>query len=477
MRPPGRGACTRAIRIRIRCPRAAYAGPPSVGNVEEGDDSASVDGHRAPSAWGAQGLPQSVRSVRFLWVDHGSVIRGKAARSPGAVWISQAQMAIPLHADVVVPAAELLPVHDVRLTPDWDSLRVLPFQPGHAVVACDIYDGAQPWVHCPRGFLRRMDGDARAAGLDVRCGVELEFSLLLDQPNVGSTEQVVAVDDTAFCMDAAFDQAGEVIEEIVTALEQQGLEVAQFHPESGPGQWEVSLAPLTVVAAADAIVALRQTIRSVARLHGLKPAFLPLLTPEGAGGGMHLHLSCMGNQPGLGPHGQAFCAGILGHLHPLLAVTAGSPISLQRFRPHYWVGAFAGWGMENKEAPLRIVPTDDGSWRDVEFKAADATANPYLALGCLVAAGLDGVARTAVLPPALQGDPGLLSEEDREDIHAWPLAGDPKVTLAEFRSSNLFQQAMGRQFHSAYVAVRQADLDATSGWSFEQIRDLWLTRL
>lgn len=431
----------------------------------------------AAGPWSGLGLPQSVRSVRFLWVDHGAVIRGKASRAPGPVRMSQAQMAIPVHADVVAPAAGLSPVRDVELVPDWQSARVLPHHPGHAVVACDIHDGSQPWVHCPRAFLRRMDQDAKAVGLDVRCGVELEFTLLRDQFGGGSGQEVVAVDDTVFCMDAAFDEAGEVIDEILDALERQGVAVAQFHPESGAGQWEISLAPLPVLQAADAIVALRQTIRSAARRHQLRPSFLPVLSATGAGGGMHLHLSLLGDKPGLGPHGESFCAGILAHLDELLAVTAPSPISLMRFRPHYWVGAFAGWGVSNKEAPLRVIPTDDGSWRDVEFKAADATANPYLALGCLVAAGVSGVNDTAVLPPPLDGDPGFLSAGEREASHALPLSGDPNEALGRLAASVTLRSAMGQPLHSSYVAVRQADLDATQDWTFEQIRDLWLSRM
>lgn len=454
-------------------------------HIDDTEDDNGVDvpvSHGAGAdvgSWSELGVPASVRSVRFLWVDHGSVIRGKAARSPGSVRMSQAQMAIPVHADVVVPAAGLSPVHDVELVPDWESLRLLPHYRGHAAVACDIYDGPQPWVHCPRDFLRRVDLAAQAAGLFVRCGVEMEFTLLRDQepltPESGG--ELAPADDTAFCMDAAFDESGEVIEEIVDALEQQGLVVAQFHPESGAGQWEISLAPLPLLNAADAIVALRQTIRSAARQHDLRPSFLPLLTADGAGGGMHVHLSLLGDQPGLGPHGEAFCAGILAHLPEILAATAPSPISLMRFRPHYWVGAYAGWGVSNKEAPLRVVPGVDGTWRDVEFKAADGTANPYLALGCIVAAGVAGVVDGLVLPPPLVDDPGALDQVEREALNAWPLSGDPSVALARFASSETLRSAMGSPLHSSYVAVRQADLDATRDWSFEQIRDLWLARM
>lgn len=419
---------------------------------------------------------EDVDLLRFLWVDNANVIRSKSVPMVGstppwstldrAVRISQAQFALPVYADAVVFATGLLPEHDVTLAPDWTTLRQV--SDGQAVVACDIVDGDRPWAHCPRTFLRRMDDRARDAGMDIRVGTEMEFSLLRDG---------VPIDNAAFAQDAAFDLDADVMRSVLRALRDQDVGVAQCHPESGPGQWEISLQHLPVVGAADAIIATRQTVRAVAARHGMTVSFLPMNAPDGVGAGMHVHLSFTGDpDDGFGQYGAPFIAGVLDHLPALLAATAPSLLSLRRFRPHYWAGAYQGWGNDNKEAPLRVVATDAGPPRDVEYKAGDATANPYVMLGCLLAAGLDGVATGAELPPPLVGDPGLLSDSERAELGINAMPSDPAEVLARFRSSPVFAEAMG-DLHVSYSAVRQAEHDHLLGEDFQTLVDLVADRI
>lgn len=411
--------------------------------------------------------------LRFLWVDNANVIRSKSVPITGervdldrAVRISQAQYALPVYADVVIEQTGLLPTHDVTLVPDWTSLR--RFDDGQAAVHCDIADGERPWGHCPRTFLRRMDQRATAAGMQVRAGSELEFTLLRDG---------APIDTSAYAQDSAFDADAQVIGEVLRTLRAQGVQVAQCHPESGPGQWEISLRAAGVVAAADAIVAVRQVVRAVATRHGMSVDNLPLVTPDGVGAGMHVHMSFTGDpSDGFGPYGNPFIAGVLAQMPTLLAVTAPSPLSLARFRPRYWAGAFLGWGVENKEAPLRVVLTDGGQPRDVEYKSADITANPYLLLGCLLAAGLNGVEQGMSLPPAMQGDPGLLSAEQRSAAGLVPMPTDALAVLEAFEGSDLFRHQMG-PLHGSYAAVSRASLEHMREMAFDEVVAVMVDRI
>jgi glutamine synthetase len=413
-------------------------------------------------------------SLRFRWCDNGNLVRSKAVHLPSlldamgdaddgellatlerSVWFSQAQMAIPVVADEVVAAAGLAPVHDVALRPDWSTLVAIPHSPGHLWVDVDMVDGDTPWGHCPRGFLRRMAAAATAAGLQVRVGAELEFHLFhADAEHGGALEPA---DDTCFALDRAFDLHHDLIGAVTASLLAQGIRVAQHHPESGPGQYELSLQPLAPLQLADAVVTARETIRSVALRRDLRATFLPQVFDDLASSAMHLHLSLDPDpSDGLGPHGDAFLAGLLGHLTPLLAATCPTPGSYRRFRPHAWVGAYAGWGRGNKEVPLRLVEAAGGGVRDVELKAVDGTANPAIALGCVLAAGLDGIARDARLPPELLVDPGDLDDAERAEAGIEPLPRHPSGPLDAFEASAVFGEAMGPLHHS-YVAVKRAE--------------------
>lgn len=435
--------------------------------------------------------------LRYLWVDNANVIRSKALYLPPlrealaadagrldrAVQISQAQFALPVTGDSVVVDTGLLPTHDVTLVPDWGSLRLLPYAPGCAAVACDIYDGDEPWEQDPRGFLGRMAAAAAAAGLRVLVGSELEFMLLRPEPaDAGGSGPAQPADSTVYCQDSAADIHAGFISDLASALSSQGVQLAQIHPESAPGQIEISLRPLPPVAAADAIVVARQTAKATARAHGMVASFLPMVFGDACASGMHLHLSLAGDDApdGLGPHGDAFMAGVLEHLEALLAATAPTPMSLERFRPHYWAGAFAGWGVANKEAPLRVVPRIGsgvpGARRDVEFKACDPSANPYTALGCLLAVGLSGVEGDAVLPPALVGDPGLLSPREREAGGIVALPHDSAEVLDSFVDDAVFTAAMGPAFQRAYAAVKRDEIGTLAPMSSDERTSLLLER-
>jgi glutamine synthetase len=112
----------------------------------------------------------------------------------------------------------------------------------------------------------------------------------------------------------------------------------------------------------------------------------------------------------------------------------------------------------------------------VEYKASDATANPYVLLGCLLAAGLNGLETDAELPPPLVGDPGLLSDAERADLGIEPIPGDPGAVLKAFRSSAVFAEAMG-ELHDSYCAVKQAEHDELLGLDLEALAKLMMDRV
>ena len=153
--------------------------------------------------------------------------------------------------------------------------------------------------------------------------------------------------------------------DVIAALRAQDVEVEQFHPEYAAGQLELSVAPESPVHAADTSVLVRTTIRAVGRQHGLRTSFSAKVDAAGVGNGGHVHLS-LGREErnlmagGTGPFGltdeaAAFSAGILEHLPGLLAIGSPAVASYLRLVPQHWAGAYQCWGLENREAALRMV--------------------------------------------------------------------------------------------------------------------------
>jgi glutamine synthetase len=381
--------------------------------------------------------------------------------------------------DAVAPGSGLGPVGEVWLTPDLETLRYLPYAPRHARVMANITYQGHPWPWCPREFLRRMVERAAAADLAIQAAFEPEFYLLRREEG-----QVLPADETNFAATLSMDIHAEVIDAIADALIGQGIQVEHYYPESGPGQQEISVRYGPALVAADQQVVLRETVKAVARQHDLVASFIPKLLENAAGSGCHLHLSLWRHGENitpaadgtLSPPAQAFTAGVLEHLPALMALTVPSSNSYRRLRPQCWSGAFQCWGYDNREAAVRIPSNyEPPSPTHIELKTVDASANPYLALGAVIAAGLDGLERNLTLPAPMATDPATLTEAARQQQRASLLPQDLGVAIAALEQNGLLMEALG-PLGQTYLAVRQAEWQAMEGLSLAQEVKLLLER-
>jgi glutamine synthetase len=431
---------------------------------------------------------QNTRFVRILWCDNANVIRAKAFHSRfltehqvQGISISVAQQAIPVMQDVVAQGSGLGPVGEAWLAPDWSTLNALPYAPGHARVMANILYQGQPWALCPRHFLRRVLAQALEQGLEIKAAFEPEFYLLR------LTESGFApADDTRFASTLGMDLNQPVIDEIAEALLQQNIPVERYYPESGPGQQEISVRYTDALGAADQQIALRETVRGVALRHQLCASFLPKIFADQAGSGCHLHLSLWQGGQNIVPDASGrhlslvarqFIAGILEHLPALMALTTPSPNSYRRLQPHSWSGAYRCWGLDNREAALR-VPSNSfpPSPTHIELKTIDASANPYLALGAVILAGLDGIRQQMTPGDPVAIDPGHLPAAVRRQQSIDRLPACLGDAIGRLKQNTLLLDGLGPDLAQAYVAVRQAEWEALQKLSLEAEVELLLQR-
>ena len=397
--------------------------------------------------------PAGVRLVRFLYCDNGGIIRGKttsiarlAERCSDGIGLTKAMMAMNAF-DSLQPVEGLGAVGEIRLVPDVASFTVLPYGPHSAAMYCDQleHDG-RPWGACPRSFLKRMEARLAARGWHLEAAYEAEFSLARREG-----DGYVPFDETLCFSSIAMALAAPFVDDLVSALEAQGLQVEQYYPELGHGQHEISIRHARALVAADNHLKLRETIRSVALNHGLLASLAPKPFPQQAGNGGHIHFSLWdeaghnlfvdGQDPrGFSTLGHSFIAGVLAHLPALVAVTCPSVNSYRRLQPRSWSSAYAIYGTDNREAAIRIASpfwSDVAGTSNLELKAADSSANPYLALGCLIAAGLDGIERQLDPGEELLVDPATLSEEERAARNIRRLPGSLGAALDELERDRL----------------------------------------
>jgi glutamine synthetase len=370
------------------------------------------------------------------------------------------------------------PVGDLRILPDLRRLVPLAAQPGWAWTPGDRYrqDG-QPHGCCNRLVLQRLVEDAAAEGLEIKAGFEIEWVI-----SVGDGDDfVTAAVGPAYGMSRVVG-ISDYARELIEALSAEGIEVEQFHPEYAAGQLELSVAAESPVDAADTSVLVRSTIRAVGRRYGYRTSFSPKVEADGVGNGGHVHVSVWregenlmtgGNGAfGLRPDGEAFGAGILHRLPALLALGAPSVASYLRLVPSHWAGAYACWGLENREAALRMITGSAGSghWAaNLEVKCLDLTANPYLLLAGLLAAGLNGVAAGARLPEPVDVDPAALPSEELERRGIQRLPTSLRQSTDALAADQVLRDALGSALLDSVLAVRESEIELFAEASAEEV--------
>jgi glutamine synthetase len=312
-------------------------------------------------------------------------------------------------------------------------------------------------------------------------GAELEFTLVRDDGDLPEGQLPTAVDSSVFANTTTLTDQEEFISNLHEQLEDQDIEVELIHAESAPGQLEVVLGyQLDAMKLADNIVLARETIRSVARAHKLRALFLPKINAMQAGNGLHLHFSFRDlnashpkenafphdNMAGEMSHkGGSFVEGILERLPSLLALSIPSVNSFRRVGKGCWTGHALAWNTEDKEAPVRVcLDLESGEATNVEFKLSDSMANIYLELAAVLAAGLDGIVRNAIIRPS----------SDDETQNSIPLPTSFSESLECLRKDTFLRTVLGDDLVTNYVALRSAEANVASESTLkEEVRNAY----
>jgi glutamine synthetase len=435
----------------------------------------------------ARAQADEISLIWFLYADHGGIIRGKAAsaevlpaRMVTGIGHTVAMMAMSM-LDHLQPVEGMGPVGEVRIMPDPATFVTLPYAPGAGAMVADLVqpDG-EPWDACSRTYLRQAIADLAAHGYAASAAFEPEFTLGRREAGPdGGPDRLVPVDDSLCYSATGFHQAHEYAVELQRALQAQGMQVENYYPELGHGQQEMSVRHAGALRAADNHVLYRETVRGIAFRRGMWASLAPKPIADQAGNGCHLHLSLreLGpeGEPGepvfydaadryrLSGTGYHFIGGLLAHLPALTALTCGSVNSYRRLAPQMWSSAYTIYGMDNREAAVRIcspMRDDPAGSVNLELKPSDSSGNPYLALGACIYAGLDGIRRKLDPGEAVNVDPATLTEAERLAAGARRLPGSLAEALDALEADELLMESLGDLRRRAYLAVKRSEVAA-----------------
>ncbi|KAF2200555.1 developmental protein-like protein fluG [Delitschia confertaspora ATCC 74209] len=362
----------------------------------------------------------NLKFVYVQWLDYMATLRARIVpikeferlvRTRGRIGISQGNTGT-LQNDGITPVVN--PVGQIYVEPDLRTLRR-----SHkkdlllsATVLCFWRDEAgYPVPECPRNNLETSINELQKNhSVHLLCGFEIEVTFLARTPT-SKEDPYTPLTHTHAWGTLSPEQWLQLplLAEIVESLSEIGIEVQQFHAESGAGQYEFVLPPQPPLMAVDTLIQARQVIMQIAATHQLRATLHPQPYP-GIGTAAHAHIS-------LSPPDkdkQFFIGGVLNHLPAICAFSMPEQVSYERVVDDHWTGGtWVAWGTQNRETPLRRVT--NGRW---EVRCLDGLANMYLAVGAILAAGLLGLkeGEQDFDKKDVQKNPSTLTPEQRTEL-------------------------------------------------------------
>ncbi len=357
---------------------------------------------------------------------------------------------------------------DLVIVPDPQARATVDFNDG--APALDVMLGAvrtlegAPWECCTRAILgSALDRLKLRTGLTLRGAFEHEFQFVAKPAQKGRAYSY-----------AGFLAEAPVLGAIIAALRTAGLRPDTIMKEYGDNQFEVTIGPEDGLRIADAAAFTRLLVQEAARRAGQHATFTPILDPAGVGNGVHVHLSFLdaAGAPATwdrqGPYGMApvtgaFVAGVLRHLPAILALTAPSAISCLRLTPNRWSAAFTNLGFRDREASVRICPTQGTTPEAIErsfnfeIRAADAAASPHLALAAMVHAGVQGIEDGLSAPAVTEEDLSALAPADLTARGFERLPDTLDAALDRFEASPTVRGWFPAGFADTYLAHKRAE--------------------
>jgi glutamine synthetase len=375
--------------------------------------------------------------------------------------------------------------------PDLSSYMPAPWRPGLGIIQCDPHVLGEPWPFAPRVILRRQLDRLAASGVTLKVGAEGEYFLVRRSPS-GGIEVADPMDQAkAPCYDArALTRMYDHLTTVSRHMNTLGWSNYANDHEDANGQFEQNFTFADAMTTADRVIVFRYMIHSLAAEAGMLATFMPKPFSNLTGNGLHMHLSMWGDDGtelfvdptdsrglGMSTMGYSFIGGLLEHGQALAAVACPTVNSYKRLASPApdsgaaWSPVYATYGGNDRTHMLRVP--DPGR---VEDRCIDGSANPYLTLSAIVAAGLDGIDRK--LDPGDPCDLNLLTLSEHEAAERGLVTMPMTLwhALDHLEADGVIREGLGKTPEGDYVdyfvsikraEARSAHAEVTS-WELER---------
>jgi glutamine synthetase len=339
---------------------------------------------------------------------------------------------------------------DFELAPDFNTLRLIPWQEGAALVLADVqWLDHSPVVASPRQILRKQIANLEKAGMQAMCGTELEFVVYKDSYEEAwdkAYRDLTPVNQ--YNVDYSIlggSRIEPLLREIRLGMSGAGMSVESVKGECNLGQHEIAFKYSDALSNCDQHVIYKNGAKEIAAEAGYALTFMAKPN-EREGNSSHIHLSFRGlngelvmtdeadKEHGMSELGRQFIAGQLAHMRELSLLFAPNINSYKRYVPGSFAPTAIRWGRDNRTCAFRLV--GHGAGLRLENRIPGGDVNPYLAVAGIIAAGLDGITKKMKVEPAFTGN-AYVSDSPRvpstmnEALDLWEKSAWVKETFGD----------------------------------------------
>nr|WP_090338964.1 glutamine synthetase family protein [Mycolicibacterium malmesburyense]CRL67009.1 glutamine synthetase [Mycolicibacterium malmesburyense] len=354
---------------------------------------------------------------------------------------------------------------DMVMTPDFSTLRLIPWLPGTAMVMADLgwHDG-KPVEQAPRSILNRQIDRLAERGLVPYVGTELEFMVFDDgfrEAWAKGYRGMTASSD--YNVDYAMlgsTRMEPLLRDIRLGMAGAGMYCEGVKGECNLGQQEIAFRFDHARVTCDNHTIYKNGAKEIADQHGKSLTFMAKFD-EREGNSCHVHISLRGSDGsavfasdddplGMSPMFRSFVAGQLATLREMTLFYAPNINSYKRFVDGSFAPTAIAWGLDNRTCALRVV--GHGHGMRMENRAPGGDVNQYLAVSALIAGGLYGIERELELPEPTGGN-AYTSGADR-------LPTTLTEAAALFEKSEVARAAFGDEVVEHYLNNARIELAA-----------------
>ncbi len=375
---------------------------------------------------------------------------------------------------------------DMFLVPDLNTWLVLPMHEDDpsgrvARLICDVHQpNGDPFAGDPRSNLRAQLKKLADYGFTTfNLGPEPEFYLFKRDDDGRPTMELG--DHGGYFDLAPVDLQEKVRREMVIELEDYGFDIEASHHEVGPGQHEIDWKYSDALAACDYIQTFKILVKSVAKRHGLYATFMPKPVYGIAGSGMHFNLSLFKGDKNafydsqderqLSKEAYHFIGGLLKYAPAYTAICNPLVNSYKRLVDGFEAPVYIAWSEKNR-SPLVRIPTARGLSTRVEVRSIDPSANPYLALSVLLAAGLRGIEEEVDPGQPIHRNIYAMTRQERYDLGIYDLPHTLGEALKELEDEPVMVEALGDHIVNNFIDEKRLEFNAynkqVTQWEIDQ---------